>query len=69
MLAGDFIERPMNCYWEEAYQSIDSIAPSKPLLVSPGNHEYVKGIVRTLEQRFKYSFSYLLESESKDNNV
>lgn len=69
MLAGDFIERPMNCYWEEAYQSIDSIAPSKPLLVSPGNHEYVKGIVRTLEQRFNYSFSYLLESEYKDNNV
>ena len=62
MLGGDFIERPMNCYWEEAYRSVDSIAPSKPLLVSPGNHEYVKGMVRTLEQRFNYSFSYLLES-------
>lgn len=69
MFAGDFAERPMNCYWEEAYQSIDSIAPSKPLLVSPGNHEYVKGIVRTLEQRFNYAFSYLLESEYKNNNV
>ncbi|MDD3039661.1 metallophosphoesterase family protein [Bacteroides sp.] len=69
MFAGDFVERPMNCYWEEAYRSVDSIAPSKPLLVSPGNHEYVKGIVRTLEQRFNYSFSYLLESEYKNNNV
>lgn len=69
MLGGDFIERPMNCYWEEAYRSVDSIAPSKPLLVSPGNHEYVKGMVRTLEQRFNYSFSYLLESEYKNNNV
>lgn len=69
MLVGDFVERPMNCYWEEAYQSIGSIAPGKPLLVSPGNHEYVKGVVRTLEQRFNYAFSYLLESEYKNNNV
>ena len=24
MFAGDFAERPMNCYWDEAYQSVDS---------------------------------------------
>lgn len=36
MFAGDFAERPMNCYWDEAYQSVDSIAPTKPMLVSPG---------------------------------
>ena len=52
MFAGDFAERPMNCYWDEAYQSVDSIAPTKPILVSPGNHEYVKGLVRVLEKRF-----------------
>lgn len=69
MLAGDFAERPMNCYWEEAYQSIDSIAPNVPLLVSPGNHEYIKGYVRTLEERFPYAYSYLLESRYKNNNV
>lgn len=69
MFAGDFAERPMNCYWEEAYQSVDSIAPCKPLLVSPGNHEYVKGLTRVLEKRFAYVFSYLLESRYKHNNV
>lgn len=69
MFAGDFAERPMNCYWEEAYQSIDSVAPSKPILVSPGNHEYIKGLTRVLEKRFAYVFSYLLESRYKDNNV
>ena len=69
MFAGDFAERPMNCYWDEAYQSVDSIAPTKPILVSPGNHEYVKGLVRVLEKRFAYVFSYLLESRYKNNNV
>lgn len=67
--AGDFIERPMNCYWEEAYQSVDSIAICYPLIVSPGNHEYKKGIVRVLEERFPYAFSYLLESRYEDNHV
>ena len=67
--AGDFIERPMNCYWEEAYRSVDSIAPHFPLLVSPGNHEYNKGVVRRLEERFAYAFPYLLRSRYKDNHV
>ena len=39
------------------------------MLVSPGNHEYVKGLVRVLEKRFAYVFSYLLESRYKNNNV
>ena len=26
MFAGDFAERPMNCYWDEAYQSVDSLS-------------------------------------------
>lgn len=69
MFAGDFVERPMNCYWEEAYQSIDSIAPCKPVMVSPGNHEYIKGLTRVMEKRFAYAFSYLLDSRYKRNNV
>lgn len=69
MLVGDFIERPMNNYWEEAYQSIDSIATRIPILASPGNHEYLKGTKRILEERFPYAFSYLLESKYKDNHV
>ncbi len=69
MLAGDFAERPMNCYWEEAYKSVDSIAPTKPVIASPGNHEYVKGLVRVLEERFVYTFSYLLESRVDNNTV
>ena len=69
MFVGDFAERPMNCYWEEAYQSINSIATSKPILVSPGNHEYIKGIIRVLEKRFAYAFSYFLESKYQGNTV
>lgn len=69
MFVGDFAERPMNCFWDEVYQSVDSIAPSKPLIVSPGNHEYIKGLKRILEKRFTYAFSYLLESQYKDNSV
>ena len=69
MFVGDFAERPMNAYWEEAYHSVDSIAPSKPIIVSPGNHEYLKGLTRVLERRFAQVFSYLLESRYKGNNV
>lgn len=69
MFAGDLAERPMNCYWDEAYHSLDSIIPSTPVLVAPGNHEYIKGLTRVLEKRFAYIFSYLLESRYKDNNV
>ena len=67
--AGDLIERPMNLYWEEAYASIDSIAVSTPLIVSPGNHEYRKELVRKLEARFPHAFSYLLHSQYEGNNV
>lgn len=69
LFVGDFAERPMNCYWEEAYHSIDSIATNTPIVASPGNHEYIKGLTRIVEKRFAYFFSYLLESRYKGNNV
>lgn len=69
MFVGDFAERPMNCYWEYAYHSIDSIAPHKPVMISPGNHEYFKGFKAILGKRFAYTFSYLLNSRYLDNNV
>lgn len=69
MFVGDFAERPMNVYWEEAYKDVDSIAPYKPLLVAAGNHEYIKGLKRKLSMRFAYAFSYYMDSRYKGNNV
>ena len=69
-VAGDFAERPMNCYWDEAYQSVDSIAPTKPVLVSPGNHEYVKRTGTCFgENDLLMSFLICSNRGIKNNNV
>lgn len=55
--AGDVIERPMDTYWNEWFQSMDSIATLKPILAATGNHEYLKGVVKTLDPRWTFTFS------------
>ncbi|WP_321424653.1 metallophosphoesterase [uncultured Bacteroides sp.] len=69
VFVGDLVERPMDCYWQEAFNSLDSITQTKPIIVSPGNHEYIKGMPSHLEERFTYTLSYLIDSRYKDNNV
>lgn len=69
VFVGDLVERPMDCYWKEAFDNLDSITQSRPVVTSPGNHEYIKGVPGKLEERFTYTFSYLIDSRYKSNNV
>lgn len=69
ILGGDVVERPHDQYWNEYYVSMDSVAPVTPVIACPGNHEYRKGIIGKLEDRFIYNFSYLVDSRSDGNAV
>ncbi|GHT34957.1 purple acid phosphatase [Bacteroidia bacterium] len=62
LFGGDVIERPHDQYWNEYFTSMDTIAQTLPILAIAGNHEYLKGVTRTLEERFIYTFSYFLEN-------
>ncbi len=69
VLGGDVIERPHDQYWNEYFRSVDSIASSIPFVAVPGNHEYVKGVTRRLEERFIYTFPYLAENRYRGHAV
>jgi hypothetical protein len=69
VLGGDIIERPQDRYWNEYFTSMDSVSQTIPIIACPGNHEYVKGITRKLENRFIYTFSYFIESQYKEHAV
>lgn len=62
LLGGDFIHRPLETYWDEAFRGIDSIAGSYPVLSVAGNHEYFKGLNQKPEARFPLHFAYFLDS-------
>ena len=49
---GDLIERPLDCYWNEMFKTLDSIAQIIPILTVTGNHDYWKGVVCRLDPRF-----------------
>lgn len=56
-LSGDVIERPTDAYWTHWYSSMDSIAGQIPIIAATGNHEYLKGAIKTLDPRWIHSFS------------
>lgn len=56
--AGDVIERPTDQYWNYWFSTMDSIPQSTPLLVATGNHEYLKGVIKTLDLRWTQTFSF-----------
>lgn len=66
---GDFVERPRNEDWTEAFNDIDSVAQHIPMLCVTGNHDYLKAIIMELERRFTLTFSYFLDSKIDDNHV
>ena len=66
---GDLTERPTDAYWAETFESIDSIGQSMPVLTVTGNHDYLKGIICTLERRFSLIHSYFLDSMVDENQV
>lgn len=66
---GDLIERPLDCYWTEMFQTLDSIAQHMPILTVTGNHDYWKGITCTLDPRFTLVHSFYQDSQVDDNQV
>lgn len=69
LLGGDFIERPMDLYYNMAHEGLGKMAQELPILAVPGNHEYLKGIVRKIDDRYPYAFPYFLKSNVKKNHV
>jgi len=69
ILGGDVIERPHDQYWNEYFISMDSISQTTPVIACPGNHEYRKGIIGKLDERFIHTFSYLIDSRNGGHAV
>ena len=54
---GDWMERPYFYYEQMVYQSLlDTRLDSLPIVAIPGNHEYLKGVVKTLPEHWKTIF-------------
>ena len=54
---GDWMERPYMYYEQMMYQSLQGTRfDSLPIIAIPGNHEYLKGIVKTLPNHWKTIF-------------
>ena len=54
---GDWMERPYFYYEQMMYQSLlGTRFDSLPIIAIPGNHEYLKGIVKTLPNHWKTIF-------------
>ena len=66
---GDLIERPLDCYWDEMFKTLDSIAQVMPILTVTGNHDYWKGVICQLDPRFWLVNSFYQESRVDDNQV
>ena len=56
VLGGDLIHRPMEIYWNEAFEGIGAFASTYPTCAVSGNHEYYKGLNKKAEARFPLHF-------------
>lgn len=54
---GDLIERPIDKYWNYLFHATDTILQSTPLVCATGNHDYIKGITPTLDNRWTATFA------------
>ncbi len=68
VFGGDQIERPHDQYWDLFLKSIDVVSREKPVLAVTGNHEYVKGLNKKLEERFPSVFPYYLNYPAGSDN-
>lgn len=69
VFGGDLAERPMDKYWNEVFNELDSIRQHYPILNIAGNHDYLKGINYSYERRLPLIFSYFLDSAQNGNLV
>lgn len=55
---GDWMERPYHYYEQKLYKSIIGTGlDSLPVMALPGNHEYLKGVIKKLPPRWKHMFA------------
>lgn len=53
---GDIIERPTDEYWQVWFSNMGGAAASCPQVACVGNHEYLKGIHKTIDSRWTSVF-------------
>lgn len=53
---GDIIERPTDEYWQVWFSNMGGAAASCPQVACVGNHEYLKGIHKTIDSRWTSIF-------------
>ncbi|MGM9795478.1 MAG: metallophosphoesterase family protein [Candidatus Aphodosoma sp.] len=59
---GDLVERPHQQYWNRYFQDFRVFTPTIPMLSIPGNHDYIKGVNKHIDERFFCFFpSYLID--------
>ena len=58
MFIGDMIERPHDAYWGEWFRAGGEIFRTTPVIATPGNHEYYKGLIQKLDERWMAHFSF-----------
>lgn len=56
--AGDQIERPMDKYWNLWYNSLSEWSGVVPLVNVAGNHEYIKGLNKNIDERWTAQHNY-----------
>lgn len=54
---GDMIERPTDAYWQVWFAATDNLSASLPVIAATGNHEYKKGIIKSLDPRWTHVFA------------
>ena len=57
-LGGDQIEGATDYYWNVWYQAIGDWTATVPVVAATGNHEYIKGLNRTLDSRWVPQYNY-----------
>jgi 3',5'-cyclic AMP phosphodiesterase CpdA len=58
MFIGDMIERPHDAYWGEWFRAGGTLFSTTPVIATPGNHEYHKGLIQKLDERWVAHFSF-----------
>ncbi len=58
LFIGDMIERPHDEYWNEFFREGGDLFRRIPVIASPGNHEYYKGLVQKIDERWMAHFSF-----------
>jgi hypothetical protein len=58
MFIGDMIERPHDIYWGEWFRAGGNLFRTIPVIATPGNHEYHKGLIQQIDQRWMAHFSF-----------